>query len=89
MVLDYPITPQGEIEVQAFTLAQIKSPTSVMLITGGFLNLLDRAPQMTPNIFSAAIDAYNRGVKAEFLLGVRLEDLLREPLNKIRDVVRL
>ncbi len=83
VLLGYPVTPQGEIEVQAFTLAQIKSPTSVMLMTGGFLNLLDKNPNLTPGIFESAVAAYHRGAASNFLLGLRLEEMLGESIERV------
>ena len=89
ILLGYDVSPKGESEIQAFTLAQVKSPTSVMLITAGFLNLLRRQPESTPEIFSACVDAYNRGRNAKFLLDFRLEEMLLEPITKIKDLTQI
>ncbi len=89
VLLGYEVSPQGESEVQAFTLAQINSPTSVMLIAAGLLNLLKHNPASTPRIFSKCVDAYQRGKSAEFLLNYRFESLLTEPLEKIRSMIKV
>lgn len=74
----------GEIGLQAFTLAQIRSPFSAILIAGGILHSILLAPE----IFSALIDklfqGYQMGHGSKKLMGVPIETLLHENLSELR-----
>ena len=84
VLLGYDVSPQGELELQAFSMAQIPSPASVMLIAGGLLNLLGTDPLSVPRVFDACMKAYARGKDSRFLLGAPVEDLLGEKLQDVR-----
>lgn len=76
---------EGEIAVQAFTLGQVGiSPTSLVIVCAGLLNVLFTDVTRTPVVMELFSDAYRRGKEAELLLGVRLEELLPMQLGDAR-----
>jgi ubiquinone biosynthesis protein Coq4 len=89
VLLGYDTSPRGEIEVQAFTLAQLRTPISCLLLVGGLLNILANRPASSVPVFSAAVMAHQRGQRCPFLLAYRLEGMLTEPLVRVREAVGL
>ena len=72
-LLGYGADPRGEIELQAFTMAQMQSPFNVLLICGGLINLVKTDPRSVSETFGKMVDAYQRGKTLPKLIGVRLE----------------
>jgi ubiquinone biosynthesis protein COQ4 len=70
----------GEVEVQAFTYAQIGALGALLIVAGGTL----RAGLGAPRLFARARAAYARGRAASFLLVVAWEDHWAEPLAALR-----
>jgi ubiquinone biosynthesis protein COQ4 len=89
VLLGYDVSPAGELGVQAFTLAQLQTPISSLLIAGGMLNILRNCPEQSTSIFESLVLAYERGLESSFLLGFRLEQMLDEPLELVRRHVNL
>jgi ubiquinone biosynthesis protein COQ4 len=52
----------GEIGLQAFTLAQIRSPFSAILIAGGLLHAILRAPEIFNQMIDQLFSGYQMGV---------------------------
>ena len=73
----------GEIGLQAFNLAQNRSPLAVLLIFGGMLmTLQDDEP--LEELLHAISRGFEMGLKAECVVGYRLEDAWERPLNEWR-----
>lgn len=88
-LLGYDTTPVGEIEVQAFSLGQIKSGMALMIMSAGFIHLLENDPHLGIQAFEAATKAYERGKQSDFLLAHKLEDMLELPIDEVRKIVGL
>lgn len=84
VLLGFDVSPAGELGVQAFTLAQLGTPISSLLIAGGMLNVLKNAPEQSTSLFETLVRAFERGRHSGFLLGLRLERMLDEPLESVR-----
>jgi ubiquinone biosynthesis protein Coq4 len=89
VLLGYDVSPAGELGIQAFTLAQLQTPISSLLIAGGMLNILRNCPEQSTSVFETLVLAYERGRKSSFLLGFRLAQMLDEPLDLVRSHVNL
>ena len=73
----------GEIGLQAFNLAQNRSPLAVLLIFGGMLKTL-QDDQPLEALLHAISRGFEMGLKAECVVGSRLEDAWERPLNEWR-----
>ena len=74
----------GEIGLQAFTLAQIRSAFSALLIAGGLLHAITRNPEIFDQTIDRLFAGYQIGLKSKSLLGVPLETLFAENLDDLR-----
>ena len=88
-LLGYDTTTVGEMEVQAFSMGQYQSPIALMIITSGFINLLDNEPLKAVEAFEKIIAAYERGKSCNLLLAYKLEDMLERPIEEVRKEVGL
>jgi ubiquinone biosynthesis protein COQ4 len=88
-LLGYGVSVEDEIALQGFAFAQYQSPVSLMLISGGLLNLLRKSPRRAVEAFNRIHEAYERGRRAPFLLTVRLHDLFTKPLGEVRQICGL
>ena len=73
----------GEIGLQAFNLAQNRSPLAVLLIFGGMLKTL-QDDEPLEDLLHAISRGFEMGLKAECVVGYRLEDAWERPLNAWR-----
>ena len=73
----------GEIGLQAFNLAQNRSPLAVLLIFGGMLQTLQEDEPLE-ELLHAISRGFEMGLKAECVVGYRLEDAWQRPLNEWR-----
>ena len=73
----------GEIGLQAFNLAQNRSPLAVLLIFGGMLKTL-QDDEPLEELLHAISRGFEMGLKAECVVGYRLEDAWERPLNAWR-----
>lgn len=89
VLLDYDVSPEGEVAIQAFTLAQLGSPISTLLMAAGFIHSLERTPEQSEDLFAAAVDGYRRGKNVPFLLKYKLEEQLEDSLEDVRTTVGL
>jgi ubiquinone biosynthesis protein COQ4 len=85
-LLGYGITVEDELAIQAFSVAQFRSPISTMLIAGGLLHLLGKNPLRAVDGLHKVVEGYNTGKKSKFLLSVRLHELFPKPLTEVRQV---
>ena len=75
----------GELELQAFTLAQLWAPSMVILVLGGMVRSLFLHPTGIPR----AIRGFFRGLFARTLTDVPWEELWERPLSEVRAQLRL
>jgi ubiquinone biosynthesis protein Coq4 len=73
----------GELGVQAFNLAQNRSPLAVMLIFGGLLSTLQNDEPLEP-LLRALSRGFEMGLKARCLIGQKLEEGWERPLEDWR-----
>jgi ubiquinone biosynthesis protein COQ4 len=73
-----------EIGLQAFTLAQTRTPFSAILISGGLLHAILHAPGIFNEMVDQLFEGYQMGRRARMILGVPIETLLHENLNELR-----
>jgi ubiquinone biosynthesis protein Coq4 len=86
VLLGYDVSPAGELGVQAFTLAQLGTPFSFLLMAGGMLNIVESAPEACEDVFGAMADGYRRGRQARFLLGFAFERHWASRLSEVREI---
>ena len=80
----YGVHVSGELALQAFTLAQVRSPLSALILAGGLLHLVLLKPTELVDTFEEIIEGYRRGKHAMPLLFERLEDGFARPLTELR-----
>lgn len=85
-LLGYGVSVEDELAVQAFSTAQLQSPYSAMLIAGGLLHLLKNEPLRAVTAIKEVAEGYERGKKAKFLLGFRLNEMLEKPIGEVREL---
>lgn len=83
-LMGYGVEVEDELAIQAFGVAQFRSPVGVMLVAGGLIHLLGKSPQRAIEAFRKITEAYALGKRAPFLLSVRLHDLFTRPLDEVR-----
>lgn len=80
---------EDELAIQAFGVAQIRTPVGVMIIAGGLLHLLAKNPMKAVAAIEKISNAYLVGKKSKFLLSVKLHDLLEKSLDEVRSICSL
>lgn len=83
-LLGYGISVEDELALQAFGVAQFRSPLGVTLVAGGLLHLLAKDPLRALAAFQKINEAYSAGKKSPFLLGVKLHEMFEQPLSEVR-----
>ena len=84
----FGIDAEGEIGLQAFNLAQNRSPLAVLLIFGGMLKTLQDDRPLEA-LLHAISRGFEMGLKAECVVGYRLEDAWERPLSEWRAELKL
>jgi len=74
----------GELALQGFTLAQLQSPFSGLLLAGGILHLVLYKPLELVGTFELIIEGYLRGKQARKLITVRMEENWNRSLADLR-----
>ena len=69
----------GELGLQAFNLAQVRSPLAVMLIFGGLLNVLQEDEPLEP-LLRALSHGFSMGLAASLVVAAKLEEGWERPL---------
>lgn len=80
----YDTSVPGEIGLQAFSLAQLRSPFSAILIAGGLLHAITHAPQIFGAMIDQLFEGYTMGQRARTLISLPLESWLSRPLAELR-----
>lgn len=83
-ILGMDISHRSELAIQAFSLSQTKSALPAIIISGGLLHEAQNSPKEILGHFEAMFQLYRLGKETPSLYGIRLEDLLPEPLEKVR-----
>ncbi|MCT0200522.1 hypothetical protein KQ313_12655 [Synechococcus sp. CS-1325] len=78
----------GELGLQAFNLAQVRSPLAVMLIFGGLLGTLQEDEPLEP-LLRALIRGFELGLAAPCLITYKLEEGWERPLSDWRQELGL
>ena len=73
-----------ELALQAFTLAQVGSPLSALIIAAGILHLLLYRPLDVTETFSGIIEGFKRGKACKPLATMRLESFWSSDLTLLR-----
>jgi ubiquinone biosynthesis protein COQ4 len=79
----------GEIGLQAFALAQTRSPLSALVVAGGILHALVFNKALYTETIDRIFAGYQLGKRAEFLLGVKFEDMWNADLENLKKELRL
>lgn len=74
----------GEIGLQSFSLAQLRSPISAIILAGGILHTLLRNPSIYESLIDHMFEGYEMGRHAKPLIGLPIESYLHENLNELR-----
>lgn len=88
-LLGYSIELEDELALQAFGVAQFRSPLATLLVAGGLLHLLWKNPMRAVDGLHRVADGYNRGKNAKFLLSVRLHEHFDKPLAEVRQLCQI
>jgi ubiquinone biosynthesis protein Coq4 len=75
---------EGEIGVQAFMMAQIRSPLSPLLIGGQLVINAIKDPQRARKIMSAAAQGWQKGLNAKSIFSVDWENHFSTPITNLR-----
>jgi ubiquinone biosynthesis protein COQ4 len=78
----------GELGLQAFNLAQNRSPLAVMLIFGGMLSVLQDDQPLEP-LLTALARGFELGLKADCVIAQKLEEGWERPLADWRQQLSL
>ncbi|MEB3173651.1 MAG: Coq4 family protein [Cyanobacteriota bacterium] len=79
----FGVDRDGELGVQAFNLAQNRSPLAVLLIFGGLLKSLQEDAPLD-SLLRALSSGFEMGLEAKFVMGSRFEDGWERPLTEWR-----
>lgn len=80
----FGVSIADEIGLQGFTLAQIRSPFSAMIIAGGILHSITRKPVIFNDLIEQLFRGYQMGIECESLAAVKVENCLQEDLENLR-----
>ncbi|APD49499.1 hypothetical protein KQ302_12440 [Synechococcus sp. CS-602] len=78
----------GELGLQAFNLAQVRSPLAVLLIFGGLLSSLQNDEPLEP-LLRALARGFELGLGAPCLIAYKLEEGWERPLSSWRQELEL
>lgn len=78
----------GELGLQAFNLAQVRSPLAVLLIFGGLLSSLQNDEPLEP-LLRALARGFELGLAAPCLISHKLEEGWERPLSSWRQELKL
>jgi ubiquinone biosynthesis protein Coq4 len=84
----FGIDGPGELGLQAFNLAQNRSPLAVMLIFGGMLKVLQDDQPLEP-LLQALSRGFQLGMAARCVISYKLEDGWERPLSEWRRELQL
>ena len=84
----FGVDPLGELSLQAFNLVQNRSPLAVWILLSAAIAVLQRGDALEP-LIRAVIAGFQLGLKADLLIGHRLEDHWHADLEALRVRLRL
>lgn len=84
VVTGFDTSVEGEIGLQAFVYAQIRSPLSALLILGGLLHTVIYRPGGLVALWREIRAGHKMGRRSRFLLGVRIENFWDLELTRVR-----
>lgn len=87
-LLGYGTEIEDELALQAFNVAQFKSPISGLILSGGLLHMVIFSPLKLSLALKRIAEGYRLGEETRFLLGLRLMDWLERPLAEVQSEVR-
>jgi ubiquinone biosynthesis protein Coq4 len=74
----------GEIGLQSFSLAQLHSPISAIILAGGILHTLLNNPSIYTSLIDHMFEGYEMGRRAKPLIGLPIETYLGENIEDLR-----
>ncbi|HIK04217.1 MAG TPA: hypothetical protein IGS40_05815 [Trichormus sp. M33_DOE_039] len=83
VVTGFNTDPAGELGLQAFQLAQMKSPIAIAIMTAGIVNFLNNSPELAI-IMQHIFLGWEMGLKAKPLMAQKWENNWEKPLNEWR-----
>ncbi|MBI1860099.1 MAG: hypothetical protein HYR96_04175 [Deltaproteobacteria bacterium] len=89
VVTGFDTSLAGELGLQAFNFAQIRSGLGVLIIAGGLLHILRYDPQKMPEVFDAIVEGYLSGKKSAYLPAFKLEENWNTPLSDLRSQLNI
>ena len=84
-LLGYDSELKGEMEVQAFSLAQMSSPLSAILVSAGLINISKTNTLYLRDYYEDCMKAYERGLNSPLLLAIKLEEKMLQTPAQILD----
>ena len=84
VITGYDTNIPSEIGLQGFTLAQLRSPFSAVLISAGFLHAVSKAPELFQTMIDQTFEGYAMGLKAKPIFGIKIEERMHENLDDLR-----
>lgn len=85
----YDISIEDELALQALSVAQFGSPISTLLVAGGLMHLIWKAPLKAVHALGKISAGYQRGLQANSLIGLRLHELFDRPLIEVQKLCGL
>lgn len=80
----YETNVTGELALQGFTLAQVESPFSGLLLAGGLLHLVFYKPLELFSTFERIVEGYHCGKRTRKLVTIKLEQNWGRSLEEVR-----
>ena len=80
----YDTSVEGELALQGFSMAQLRTPFSGLLLAGGMLHLIIYRPTDLFRTFEGVVDGFLRGKQSQNLITLRIEDLWGRSLQQVR-----
>ena len=84
VITGFGISVEDEVGLQAFTLMQLRSPLSGILVASGLLHSALLNPAVFHRMLSRITTGFEMGKACKALIGVRLEDKLHVPVQQLR-----
>ena len=84
VLTEYGTSPEDEMALQSFLIAQMSLPVAAFSIAAGILHFLVYQPTELYRVFGLLNDGYNRGLRARRLLTAPLEEYWKRDLHELR-----
>lgn len=80
----YTPNVSDELALQAFGVGQYKQPISMLIISGGFIHILETEPERCDEVLATVTEGFTRGKAAKNLLTERVLERLADPIEEVR-----